>query len=481
MANRTGSADLPLHSGYVPPWLVTRMASLGRVIVEAIVHHYGRDELLRRLAHPFWFQAFGAVMGMDWHSSGITTSVIGALKRGLSPIQDELGLYVCGGRGRHSRRTPDELIQVGERTGLDAMPLARASRLVAKVDSAAVQDGFDLYLHSFIVTADGKWCVVQQGMSDARSEARRYHWLSESLESFLDSPHSAIEGRNQGTIVNLADVRAARSRCAGLELVHGGPDLPIAVLKRLRDGSERRTRYGDEDRHRDSGPHGRHGADQRGRAGSDYPNRTGRGRHADSGHPDRTGRRDRDGRPDPTSRAHEGNVALSLFPELEPQFQDEPPLPHLHMPAHHDVRASDVVLRRLHGVLAAAADRGPKDFTELLLTPGVGARTVASLALVAEVVHGTPSRFSDPARFSMAHGGKDGHPFPVPLKVYDETIRVLKSAVDRAKLGNADRLHAIQRLDSESRALERAASGPTFDGFVRDERAKSAEYDGRTV
>jgi uncharacterized protein len=399
------------------------MASLGRVIVEAIVHHYGRDELLRRLAHPFWFQSFGAVMGMDWHSSGITTSVIGALKRGLSPIQNELGLYVCGGRGRHSRRTPDELVQVGEKTGLDAAPLARASRLIAKVDSAAVQDGFDLYLHSFIVTTDGKWCVVQQGMSDARSEARRYHWLSENLESFLDSPHSAIEGRNQGTIVNLADARAARSRSAGLELVHGGPDLPIAVLKRLREGSGLR----------------------------------------------------------PKSASGQGNAALSLFPELEPEVQASPPLPHLHMPAHHDVRASDVVLRRLHGVLAAAADRGPKDFVELLLTPGVGARTVASLALVAEVIHGAASRFSDPARFSMAHGGKDGHPFPVPLKVYDETIRVLKSAVGRAKLGNADRLHAIKRLDSESRVLERVASGPSFDRFVREERAKSADYDGRTV
>ena len=419
MANRTGSADLPLHSGFVPPWLVTRMASLGRVIVEAIVHHYGRDELLRRLAHPFWFQSFGAVMGMDWHSSGITTSMIGALKRGLSPIQGELGLYVCGGRGKHSRRTPDELIQVGERTGLDAAPLVRASKLVAKVDSAAVQDGFDLYLHSFIVTDDGKWCVVQQGMSDARREARRYHWLSEDLQSFLDSPHAAIEGKNKGVIVNLADARAARNRAAGLELLQGGPDLPIAVLKRLRKSGPVATRT---------------------------------------------------------------NVALSLFPELEsPPLQDAPPLPYLHMPAHHDVRASDLILRRLHGVLAAAADRGPKDFTELLLSPGVGARTVASLALVAEVVHGTPSRFSDPARFSMAHGGKDGHPFPVPLKVYDETIRVLKSAVDRAKLGNADRLHAIQRLDGESRALERVGSGPSFNEFVRTEREKSPAYDGRTV
>jgi hypothetical protein len=435
MANRTGSADLPLHSGFVPPWLVTRMASLGRVIVEAIVHQYGRDELLRRLAHPFWFQSFGAVMGMDWHSSGITTSVIGALKRGLSPIQSELGLYVCGGRGKHSRRTPEELIQVGERTGLDAVPLVRASRLVAKVDSAAVQDGFDLYLHSFIVTDDGKWCVVQQGMSDARSEARRYHWLSEDLQSFLDSPHSAIEGPNKGLIVNLADVRAARNRSAGLELLRGGPDLPVAILKRLRDSG-------------DAGSAVRNGGVVATRAR-------------------------------PTTK---GNTALSLFPELDPPpVRDEPPLPHLHMPAHHDVRASDVVLRRLHGVLAAAADRGPKDFTDLLLTPGVGARTVASLALVAEVVHGTPSRFSDPARFSMAHGGKDGHPFPVPIRVYDETIRVLKSAVNRAKLGNADRLHAIQRLDSESRVLEKAASGPTFNEFVRDERAKSPDYDGRTV
>src|SRR5690348_2195019 len=293
MARRAGSADLPLHGGRVPTWLADRMTRLAAVLSEAIVLHYGRDELLRRLAHPFWFQSFGALMGMDWHSSGITTSVIGALKRGLTPIENELGLYVCGGRGRHSRRTPDELIQVGEKTGLDAVPLARASRLIAKVDSAAVQDGFDLYLHSFIVTADGKWCVVQQGMSDARSEARRYHWLSENLESFLDSPHSAIEGRNQGTIVNLADARAAKNRCAELELVQGGPDLPIAVLKRLREGS------------------------------------------------DADGNKSRRGRLEAGGDAGGYIAALSLFPELEPEVHDplslpdrRPPLPHLHMPAH---------------------------------------------------------------------------------------------------------------------------------------------------
>ena len=408
-----------MHGGWVPAWLAARMAALGRVIVEAIVHHYGRDELLRRLAHPFWFQSFGAVMGMDWHSSGITTSVIGALKRGLAPLENELGVYVCGGRGRHSRRTPSELASVGERTGLAGDALAQTSRLVAKIDSAAVQDGYELYLHAFIVSADGNWCVVQQGMHDARREARRYHWLSESLESFFDSPHAAIEGRSRGRIVNLADARAAQNRSAALDLLRDGPDRTLRVLRRLRAPR---------------------------------------------------------------------NAAPSLFPELEPGHApiapcDDAlePLPHLQMPARHDVRASDVVLRRLHGALAAAAERGPRDFSDVLLTPGVGARTVAALALVAEVVHGAPCRFSDPARFSLAHGGKDGHPFPVPLDVYDETIRVLKSAVERAKLGNADRLHAIRRLDAEARTLERTASGPDVDTFAAGERARSLVYGGRSV
>src|ERR1700731_4781590 len=173
MHQRTGSANLPLHGGHVPPWLSSRMAALGRVIVEAIVHEYGRDELLRRLAHPFWFQSFGAVMGMDWHSSGITTSVIGALKRGLEPLSGELGIHVCGGRGKQSRKTPFELAAVGERVGIDGSALANVSRLVAKVDSAAIQDGFDLYLHGFIVTDDAHWTIVQQGMNDSSHTARR--------------------------------------------------------------------------------------------------------------------------------------------------------------------------------------------------------------------------------------------------------------------------------------------------------------------
>src|ERR1700726_4443366 len=234
MARRTGSADLPLHGGRVPPWLATRMSSLGAVVTQAIVHHYGRDEFLQRLSHPFWFQSFGAVMGMDWHSSGITTSVIGALKRGLAPLSDELGIHVCGGRGKYSRQTPRELVAIGERVGFDGAALAKASRLVAKVDSAAVQDGFDLYLHGFIVTDDGHWVVVQQGMNGERRQARRYHWLSEGLKSFVEEPHAAIDGFGQGEIINLTDRRAAASRRMQLHLLQSlGPDGIARELRRM--------------------------------------------------------------------------------------------------------------------------------------------------------------------------------------------------------------------------------------------------------
>src|SRR5579871_5038544 len=409
MARRAGSADLPLHGGHVPRWLSDRMTRLGTVITEAIVHHYGREEFLRRLAHPYWFQSFGAVMGMDWHSSGITTAVIGALKRGLTPRAKELGLHVCGGRGSHSRQTPHELVAIGERTGFDGAALARASRLVAKVDSAAVQDGFDLYLHGFIVADDGQWVVVQQGMNGARKQARRYHWLSEGLKSFVNEPHAAIEGRSQGNIVNLTDRRAAASRGKQIELLATlGPD---GIAREL--------------------------------------------------------------------AAIGASATAPMASDVAPAPQPE--LPFLVMPAHHEVRASDIHLRRLHGNLAAAAERGAADFPELLLTPGVGARTVRALALVAEVVHGAPCRFSDPARFSLAHGGKDRHPFPVPLKVYDETIRVLKSAVRRGKLGNDEELAALERLDREARRLERASKGPTVEAFIAQERAASAGLGGRSV
>jgi hypothetical protein len=324
---------------------------------------------------------------MDWHSSGITTSVLGALKRGLAGREDELGLTVCGGRGRHSRRTPGELIAFGDRTGVDGAELARTSRLVAKVDSAAVQDGFSLYLHGFVVARDGAWAVVQQGMKPEARTARRYHWLSETVRSFVEEPHAAIEGEPQGAIVNLTDRRAAASRSAQVELATQ-PDTVVRELKRV---------------------------------------------------------------------------------------------PHLQMPMHHDVRPTDVFLRRVHATLAAAAERGPRDFPELLLQPGMGARTVQALAAVAEVVHGAPCRFTDPARFSLAHGGKDGHPFPVPLRVYDQTIAVMKQAVSQARLGRDEKLEALRRLDEQARRIEGAVNGPTFDALIADEQDRSHEWGGRNV
>jgi hypothetical protein len=408
MSRRSGSADLPLHGGRVPRWLADRMTRLGAVMCEAIIHTYGREELLRRLAHPFWFQSFGAVMGMDWHSSGITTSVIGALKRGLGPLSGELGLHVCGGRGRHSRATPAELVAIGDRVGFDGAALAQASRLVAKVDSAAVQDGFDLYLHGFIVDDDGRWVVVQQGMNGARGQARRYHWLSEDLRSFVDAPHAAIEGPGQGCIVNLADRRAAASR-----------EAQVALLRELG--------------------------------------------------------------PQAIAREAARLDAVAVPVPAPPRDGQLELLPHLTMPDHHELRAQDVVTRRLHGALAAAAECGPRDFADLLQVPGVGARTVRALALVAEVMHGAPCRFTDPARFSLAHGGKDRHPFPVPTRVYDHTIGVLKSAMRNAKLGREEQLAAIARLDAQARRLERTATGPSVDELIAQERHDSHAHGGRSI
>jgi hypothetical protein len=410
LARSAGSADLPLHGGRVPTWLGQRMTRLGTVLCEAIILHYGRDEFLRRLAHPFWFQSFGAVMGMDWHSSGITTSVMGALKRGLAPRAQELGLHVCGGRGRHSRRTPSELLEVGERVGLDGAALAVTSRLVAKVDSAAVHDGFDLYLHSFVVADDGKWVVVQQGMNTDQRTARRYHWTSEGLGSFVDDPHAAIEGPEVGRIVNLVDGRARGAREAQLALLGEDPERVVRAYRQWTPEV-------------------------------------------------------------PEALARDERIEESLVVR-----------PHLRLPTRHSVRASDVIERRLRGTIRAVQTAYPPDFPSLLLTEGLGRRTLLALAMAAEVIHGAPCRFRDPARFSLALGGKDGHPFPVPLRVYDETIGVLKDAVHRARrLPGDDRLAALRRLDRQARWLEEGAEGPVFEEFVARERARSHLLGGRTV
>jgi hypothetical protein len=383
---RSGHADLPLHGGRVPQWLAERMTLLGTAIVESILYHSGPSEFLSRLSDPFWFQALGSVMGMDWHSSGITTSVMGALKRGLNPRADELGLYICGGRGRHSRRTPDELRAVADSQSLDGDALVRTSRLTARIDNNAIGDGFQIYLHTFVVSRAGEWAVVQQGLNGASGFARRYHWHSAGVRDFVSDPHAAIVGENQGTILNLVDSHARPAQNAMLEIVRESPDQTIADLRKLS------------------------------------------------------------------------------------------------MPCHHDVRSEDVDLKRLGAVLALAHERDLTDFASLLLVEKLGPRTLQSLALVAEVVHGAPSRFTDPARFSFAHGGKDGHPFPVPLKTYDQSIAVLRNALDAAKLGDGEKMEGIKRLDRFTRAVEtNFQPEANFQAPLAHERAISPSLDGRMV
>ena len=383
---RSGVADLPLHGGRVPAWLASRMSTLGTAIAESVLLHYGRPALLSRLSDPFWFQALGSVMGMDWHSSGITTSVMGALKRGLNPRAHELGVYICGGRGKQSRETPGELRAIAERINLDGDALVRTSRLTARVDNNAVADGFQIYLHSFVLTRDGDWAVVQQGMNEASRLARRYHWHSAAVRDFTFEPHSAIVGEHAGTIMNLVDRQARPAQEALLSIARDDPARTLAEVRRLE------------------------------------------------------------------------------------------------MPAHHDVRAADVNEKRLGAVLALAHERDLRDFASFLLLEQLGPRTLQSLALIAEVVHGTPTRFDDPARFAFAHGGKDGHPFPVPLKIYDESMSVLRRALDLAKLGHSDKLGGMARLDAFARAIEsRRAPEADVAATIAHERAISRSLGGRTV
>ena len=383
---RSGVADLPLHGGRVPSWLAERMVRLGTAISECILYHYGTSEFLSRLSDPYWFQALGCVLGMDWHSSGITTSVVGALKRGLNPRASELGIYVCGGRGKHSRRTPDELRSFAERTNLAGESLARTSRLTARIDNNAIVDGFQLYLHGFFVSAAGEWAVVQQGMNQTSGLARRYHWHSASVRDFTCQPHTAIVGEHQGRIMNLVDVQAKRTQDTLLTIVRQHPDTTLREFRNLR------------------------------------------------------------------------------------------------LPAHHEVRADNVDTKRLGAVLAVAHEREFRDFASLLLLENLGPRTLQSLALIAEIAHGSPSRFSDPARFSFALGGKDRHPFPVPLKTYDESISVLRRGLEAAKLGNSDKIEGFRRLEQFVRTVEeRCAPTVQLEDVIAHEYAISPSLDGRSV
>lgn len=370
----------------MPLWLANRMTELGTAIAEHIVLDYGATGFLTRLSDPFWFQAFGAVMGMDWHSSGITTSVMGALKRGLNPRFSELGITICGGRGRHSIRTPEELRSFALKTGLNGDELARTSRLTARVDNNAIADGFQLYLHSFAITREGEWAVVQQGMNPENHLARRYHWHSATVRNFVSDPHTAILGKPQGTILNLVDARAAKAQTALLAIATEPVEASLNEARKLT------------------------------------------------------------------------------------------------MPAHHDVRVKDVDLKRLGAVLAVAHEQELRDFASLLLVEGLGPRTLQSLALLAEVVHGAPSRFADPARFSFAHGGKDGHPFPVPLKTYDESLAILRRSLEAARIGHTEKIEGFKRLDRLTRTVEEKQQPlADFSAALEHEHRISKSVGGRTV
>ncbi len=383
---RSGFADLPLNGGRVPLWLSERMEKLGTAIVESIVHHYGAAEFLSRLSDPFWFQALGCVMGMDWHSSGITTSVLSALKRGVNARAHELGIYFCGGRGKQSRKTPAELLALAEQKSLDGQALIRTSRLTAKIDNNAIADGFQIYLHGFIVSGAGDWAVVQQGMNQATGLARRYHWHSASVRDFICEPHTAVVGEHEGTILNLVDRRAKPAQHALLEIA--------------------------------------------------------------AEHPEKT---------------------LREFRSLA-------------MPRHHNIRAENVDLKRLGAVLAVSYERQLRDFASLLLVEDLGPRTLQSLALIAEVVHGTPTRFSDPARFSFALGGKDRHPFPVPLKTYDESLSVLRRSLEEAKLGDTEKIDGFKRLNQFVHAIEqRYEPEANFERVLEHEHRISPSLNGRSV
>ncbi len=439
----SGHADLPLHTGIVPRWLADRMMVLGTLITESLVENFGPDEVLVRLSDPLWFQSFGAVMGMDWHSSGITTSVMYALKRGLNPRAKELGIYVCGGRGKYSRMTPDELLGIAEAEGLDGDVLVRNSKLVAKVDNNAVQDGFQLYQHNFVLTRNGNWAVVQQGMNTAEKKARRYHWCSTNLRSFVENPHSGVVGENRGKILNLTDLQANKARNSILEMSREEPERMLREIVQIEKPASEILLL------QNGGVTGvspvRRGSEQ---AQIKFAN------------------------------ASEGETS-PYQQELFPEYNNERSVV---MPAHHEVCKEDVDLKRLGGVLATAYNSQPKDFEELLLTPGLGPRTLQSLALVSEVIYGTPSRFTDPARFSFAHGGKDGHPFPVPLKIYDESIRILRDSIEKSKLGYKDKSDCIRRLHTVALNVEKNCSPDVdFDAAIRYEREHSQEWDGKTV
>lgn len=354
---RTGTATAPLHGGHCPPWLFDHMCQLSGAIIEAIILEYGTGEVLRRFSDPVWFQAFGSVLGFDWHSSGLTTVVLGAFKEAWAERAGEYGLFVAGGKGKASRKTPDEIDAAGSAhaLALDAAQLVRASRLSAKVDSGLVQDGYDLYHHVFLFDTKGQWAVVQQGMHQSNHMARRYHWLSTRVTDFTETPHQGIAGAPEADVLDLTSAENQSVHETSVELTQH-PESTLLTLRKLAESAD--------------------------------------------------GTR------------------------------------HLHMPRFHNVPSSGY----LNTILFKIYEAQPQQYESLVGLPGVGASTLRALAMVSEVVHGSPLSFRDPVRYSFAHGGKDGTPFPVRRPDYEATIASLETAIQQARLGELDKMKAFRRL-----------------------------------
>lgn len=350
----TGIAYLPLHGGKAPPWLFNRMVRLAREITIVIVEEYGPGEMLKRLSHPYWFQAFGCVLGFDWHSSGVTTTLCGALKEGIRGLEKDLGLFVAGGKGRVSRETPSEIRNWGNKLSLDPEPLVYASRMSAKVDTSAIQDGYQLYHHTFIFTGKGAWTVVQQGMNDHNHYARRYHWLSEIVTDFVNEPHAAILSETRGQVLNLTAGESSEARSTITEIATElKPEKLITDLKKLKT---------------------------------------------------------------------------------------------LELPRRHQIEVNDLHENSLTKILLSTYERQPENFEKLLGLSGVGPKTIRALSLISELIYGVAPSYHDPARYSFAHGGKDGIPYPVDRPTYDKSIEVLSKAINKARLTPSEKREVFSRL-----------------------------------
>lgn len=380
---RRGIATFTLDYGKCPPWLFQRMVSLGREMVRVLVEEYGPDEFIKRIADPVWFQSLGTVLAFDWNASGLTTILTAALKEAIRGEEKNLGIFICGGKGKTSRKTPDEILEWGERLSL---PEGRANNLVynskmsAKVDSSLIQDGFQIYHHSFMFSRNGAWAVIQQGMNTDNQTARRYHWSSENANDLIVEPHKGIVSDliSREPVLNMTSKKSDKSRDISVEMVNSSYATVMKDIQLLR----------------------KHFSPLSQMVGMKIG-------------------------PEQLTFLHLANAEFKRHPVVKEDFSKS---------------------AYLEKILARLSDEKPKSYEEMVATQGVGPKTIRALALVGEVIYGAEPSYQDPARYSFAHGGKDATPYPVDRKTYDQTIETMKNAVTKTKLPVSEKNKAINKL-----------------------------------